>query len=53
VYLDATLTLPFVDADRKGGSSGGGRVAAKWWFALAFVVFCALWLFARVNGYWQ
>jgi hypothetical protein len=48
-----TLTLPFVDADRRGGSSGGGRVSARVWIVLAYVVLVAIWAVARANGYWR
>jgi hypothetical protein len=51
--LTHTLCPPFVDADRRGGSSGGGRVSARVWIVLAYVVLVAAWAVARANGYWR
>jgi hypothetical protein len=50
----ASLALcpPFVDADRKGGSSGGG-LSARAWLVFAYLVICAIWAVARANDYWR
>jgi hypothetical protein len=53
VYLTLPLTTPFVDADRKGGNSGGGGVSARVWIVLAYLVICAIWAVARANDYWR
>jgi hypothetical protein len=49
--LRPTLTLPFVDVDRKGGNQNNGGLSARAWIVLAFAVFVAAWLYLRVNGY--
>jgi hypothetical protein len=55
MYLTLPLTTPFVDADRKGGSrgGGGGRVSVRAWIVLAYLVICAIWAVARANDYWR
>ena len=53
--IPSTLTLPFVDAERRNPSGGDGkpRVSYRARFALAFAVLFVGWFVARVNGYWQ
>ena len=55
MYLNATLTFPLVDADRKGGNAPDGRGGEPNYrlrFTVAFVVLFVVWLIARLNGYW-
>jgi hypothetical protein len=51
-YIVDPLCPPFVDADRKGGSSGGG-LSARAWLVFAYLVICAIWAVARANDYWR
>ena len=55
MYLNATLTFPLVDADRRGDNhdGNGGKIGARTIIVLAYLLLCALWLVARVNGYWR
>jgi hypothetical protein len=53
VYLTPTLAFPVVDADRKGGSRGGGGLSARAWIVLAYAVLVAIWAVARANDYWR
>ena len=37
--LTDTLTLPFVDVDRKGGNAPKrGGLTARWWFVLVYLL---------------
>jgi hypothetical protein len=48
VYLTLPLTLPFVDADRKGGNApNGAGITARWWFLIALVLAGILWQMVR------
>lgn len=54
MYLDATLTLPFVDADRKGGNQdGGGGLSYRARFAAVLLAMFVVWLFLRINDYFR
>ena len=46
--LPNTLTLPFVDADRKGGNRDGGGLSARAWIVVAFVLAGILWQLVRL-----
>ena len=49
MYLNATLTFPLVDADRKGGAHGGGwRISPRVWFVIAFILAGFLWQLVRM-----
>ena len=50
-----TLSPPYVDADRRGDNhdGNGGKIGARTIIVLAYLLLCALWLVARVNGYWR
>jgi hypothetical protein len=46
------LAFPIIDTERMTPTSPDGKIGARAWFALAFAVLFAVWLVARLNGYW-
>lgn len=54
MFLTQTFAPTFVDAlGMNTPKGGGGRIGARTWLTLAFVLFVAVWLFFRVNHYFR
>jgi hypothetical protein len=51
--VNLALTLPMVDVDRMTPTNPNGtKISVRARLAIAFAVFVAVWLVARLNGYW-
>jgi hypothetical protein len=52
LYL--THAFPIIDTDRLTPTNGGGgRVSARVWLALGFILWVAVWAFLRLNDYFR